>query len=200
MEFLEREYRAAKKAATSIANHNNGYVEAGDVLGGIYEWMVSNYDKVVEMREEKPAYFNASAWRAGARYVHEERKRRTGAHDEDLAYYSTGLIDELLDYVWGEDAESVEVNTRFIMMVDVRSAMSDLTDDERVLLVMRHKDQLDFPIIGQYFEMTEDGVRKWHLRVLRKLNRKLGGDAPWWGGPGSRKARSNAAAQAEVRQ
>jgi DNA-directed RNA polymerase specialized sigma24 family protein len=213
VEFTEYEYRTAKRAAGSVTRINNGYLEADDVLGSIYEWMSKNYDKVVEWREEgSKGYFNTAVYRAGLRYALAERKARTGAHDEDLHFYSPGQIEELLPLLWdrelwsmdaptpgrGGSSKPAEGNTKIAMLVDVSSALVALNDEEREILRRRFADGEPLDHIALSYETTEDALRMRIVRIIRKMVKRLGGEPPWWGGPGSRRVRSNASSQVEV--
>lgn len=213
--FTEKEYRAAKRAATSVARVNKGYLDDGDVLGAIYEWMVKNQSKVETWREEElGGVLNTALYRAGLRYAHNERKRITGAHDEDLYYYSPAVVEELLPLIWDYedwymDASSDRVkgrggdpalgNTRLATLVDVASATYALRSEDLAFIRQHYQEGVPFDLLGPLWEMTEDGARKRHARIVRRIVRNLGGEPPWFDGPGTRKARSNASAQVETR-
>lgn len=216
--FTESEYRSAKRAASSVARLNKGYLDAGDILGAIYEWMMTHSDKIEEWREGgHKGYLNTALYRAGLRYAMAERKRITGAQSQDLHFYSPGQLEEILPYIWDYEDWFLSIdspayirsgvgdpatgNVRLATLVDVSSAVLNLPDaDDIEFLRLRYEDGIDFTALGLRYELTEDGARKRHKRILNRLVRDLGGDPPWFGGPGSRKAMSNAAAQMEVRQ
>lgn len=212
--FTEKEYRSAKRAATSVARVNKGYLDDGDVLGAIYEWMMTHQHKVLEWREEdKPGVLNTALYRAGLRFAHNERKRITGARDEDLYYYSPAVVEDILPLIWdyedwymSQDGPRVRSagdpalgNTRLATIVDVATAVWALPKDDIDFLAQHYVMGMTFDVLGQLWEMTEDGARKRHGRIVRRVVRHLGGEPPWFDGPGSRKVKSNAAAQVETR-
>lgn len=216
MEFTEAEYRAAKRNANSVARLNSGYIEVGDALGAIYEWMLRNEEKVAEWREEgSKGYLNTALYRAGIRYALDERKRITGAQDRDFSFYSAGQLEEILPLVWDYDdwflsndgpnyirsaaSNPAENNTRLAMLVDVSTAVNTLPHDDIDFLRLRFEKHFDLERVGEFYELTEDGARKRLRRILKRLVRALGGEPPWADGPGTRKVVSNAGAQQQVR-
>ena len=213
MDFNETEYRAAKRAATAVARVNKGYLDAGDILGAIYEYMLKHPERILACREEgKKRMLGTVLYRAGVKYAHEERKRLTGAEDFDLCYYSIGMVEDILPKVWdyedwfmsregapstGGQSRPAEGNTKLAMLVDVSTAVFGLPVDDQELLHLRYALGHDWALVGQRFELTEDAARKRVDRIIRRLIRTLGGEPPWYDGPG--KHRSNAQAQNEVR-
>lgn len=213
--FTEKEYRAAKRAATSVARVNKGYLDDGDVLGAVYEWMLRNQSKIEDWREEgKSGVLNVALYRAGLRYAHNERKRITGAKDEDLYYYSPGAVEDVLPLIWdyedwymsqdgaasrGSGGDPAVGNVRLATIVDVAAAVWQLPKDDVDFLCQHYAMGMTFDILGPLWEMTADGARKRHARIVRRIVRNLGGEPPWFDGPGTRKVRSNASAQVETR-
>lgn len=214
MEFTDQEYRIARRSAGSVARINNGYLDADDVLGAIYEWMAENYDSIVEWREETPhgALFSVASYRAGLRYAHRERKARTGASDEDLHYYSVSQIEQLLPYCWdhrewvllakqlgGSPGGDPATGNNFLAsLVDVSGAVRTLPDEAREILRKRYVEGRTLEAVAFLYDSTEEAMRKRVRRTILKVIDKLGGEPPWYGGPGSRKAMSNTASQVEV--
>jgi len=220
MEFNEVEYRTARSMAETHFKNNKGYIDKDEILGAIFEWMCKHYDGVLELREvdEGSKLLRQELYRAGQRFTYEERLRKTGAAHGDLHYYSPGQVEELLPACWDYDdwyltadnpayvststgGDPAEGNNRAAMLIDVKTALWSLKPEDVAILHMKFREGLTNEAIGvELGGVTEAAARQRVQRTVSKVVRALGGEPPWWGGPGARKARTNASAQSELRE
>lgn len=213
--FTDRELKAATQAARRVAGIGRGLVEQGDVLGHLHLWMWQNIEKIERWRdEEKPnAFLNRVLYVHGLDYLSAERRLRTGSAADDFTYYTPALVMETLPDVWDYESwlpsvdssqprsgsRPSEGNNRLAVLSDVSSAVNALSEHDRTILRDVFADGgLDYQVLAALWETTESGARKKVARIVDKLVDRLGGPPPWH--PPGRRARSNAAAQAEVRE
>lgn len=213
--FTDRELRAATTTARRVAQISRGLVEPGDVLGHLHLWMWKNVDKIEAWREEeRPAsYLNRALYNQALDYLSSERRYRTGAGAGDFTYYTPAIVAEVLPDVWDHEAwlpsvdpsqprstsRPSEGNNRLAILADVSSAVGSLSKDDQAVLRDVYADGgLSWDVLATLWETTESGARKKVGRILDKIVDRLGGPPPWF--PAGRSARSNAAAQAEVKE
>lgn len=147
-------------------------------------------------------------------YCQVEKARHLGYRPEDLFFYTTGALRELLvmalDYeCWlqlgqtgdGEGGRSVgspaEGNNLVAVLSDVRRGLDLLNDSDRDLLVALYRDAFSEQELAERAGLTAEAINKRHDRALMRLRDALGGERPpMHDGPGARRVLSNAAAQA----
>lgn len=56
-------------------------------------------------------------------------------------------------------------------------ALAGLSEDQRRIILMRHRDHLQFGAIGKKMKMSEDAARKVWSRAVEELRRRLGGSS-----------------------
>lgn len=154
--------------------------------------------------------------RAGVAWSTKERAHIVGYEPEDLFYYSTGQIQELLPVVmdresWttttvvGERAETkpnsdpAHGNNRLAMICDVRSALEACSEADKRLLWTAFGLGVSNEEHALSFGITEDAMRMRIVRALRRLQKHLGGPDPAPRFQGGRRALSNSQAQAITR-
>lgn len=154
--------------------------------------------------------------RAGVAFCTREKAAITGYDVDDLYYYSTGQIRELLPIVldresWigtGVVADLGKItgtgdpalgNNRLAMICDVRSALEACSDHDKRLLWTVFGLRVDDTEYAMSLGITEDALRMRVVRALQRLQRHLGGPRPQELFQGRRKALSNAQAQAITR-
>jgi DNA-directed RNA polymerase specialized sigma24 family protein len=207
--FTDSELHTATVAARAVVRVNRGYVNEHDVLQEIYVWMLTNAAKIVEWREAGTRQLYRAATRAGFRYVTKERLARTGSQPEDLQYYTTVIVSDLLadvfDYSsWGSSrvldnvrrapSRAAESGNRMAMLCDVSTALGVLPKEDRAVLQARFEGGLPWDCVARMFDMEEDTVRKRVDRILTRMVDRLGGPPPWYNGNGRRPV-SNVQAQ-----
>lgn len=158
----------------------------------------------------------SSIRRAAAAWCTKEKAQIVGYDVEDLYYYSTAQIRELLPVVLEREAwvqtgvindlgkissgtDPAHGNNRLAMIVDVKASLEAGSETDKVLLWtafgLRLPDQEHAESLG----ITEDALRMRVTRALQRLQNRLGGPRPQDPPHGARKALSNAAAQAITR-
>lgn len=154
--------------------------------------------------------------RAGAAFCTKEKAAITGYDVDDLYYYSTGQIRELLPLVmdrtsWVQQGVVADLgkisstgdpalgNNRLAMICDVRSALEAGSDEDKHLLWTTFGLCLPEDEHALSMGITEDALRMRVVRALQRLQRRLGGPRPQENPTGHRRALSNAQAQALTR-
>ena len=217
--FDDKTMRACSRAAKRVAVVNKRYVEYGDVLGELYVWVAKNARYVLEWREQGVHGDNKlrkALFRAGHGYASRERARRTGAQMGDFFWYTPAVIEDLLPDVWNysmwDGSNQIEADmprgkskpgeggNRRAMMIDLAYAINTLPVDEQRILKDRYcvSPDLSTEVLAHRYNLTADGFRKRVDRIIGKLVDRLGGEPPFW--PNSRRAQSNASAQAKTRR
>lgn len=215
--FDERVLRACSRAARKVIVVNRRYVEYGDVLHELYVWVAANYDYVQRWKEQGTHGMNklfVALYREGHGFVARERVRRTGCQPGDFYYYTPAVLEELLPDVWEYEAwdssgssedptmprgksKPSEKGDRRAMMIDIAYSVTTLEVEEQRFLRARYTEPtLTWDELGKRFEITGEAARKRNERLLEKMVDRLGGEPPVW--RNSRRARSNASAQAEL--
>lgn len=213
--FTDREFRAAAQTAKRVASIGRGFVEPDDVEAHLRLWMWENRDRIKEWRDEgKPAaYLRGALYKRALDYLSKERRLRTGAGENDLQFYTPPLIKELLADVFDREGwvpaadpsaarsphRPSEGSHRLASLTDVAQAIGTLPPADQACLRDVYADGgLPWPVVASLWETSESGARKRVDRIVERLMDKLGGPPPWW--PAQRDVRSNARAQAEVRE
>lgn len=155
-----------------------------------------------------------------------EKASVSGYNPEDEVFYSQAVVEMILPALWDEtlmvqgpqgepsegrsNSDPSEGGNWQVMVADVRAAYdrSDLDVRQRVALVMRYHEQATLTEIGRALEVSKQGAQGVVRSALGRLVNYLGGTDPHhscgyececgrsYGGPGSRRAISNATARA----
>jgi hypothetical protein len=158
----------------------------------------------------------SSLRRAGVAFCTRERAAITGYDVEDLYFYSTGQLRELLPVVldresWGGTGVVADLgrvtgggdpahgNNRLAMICDVQSALEAGSEHDKHLLWTVFGLLVDEATYANSLGITEDALRMRVVRALRRLQKRLGGPRPEGLVAGSRRALSNSQAQAITR-
>jgi DNA-directed RNA polymerase specialized sigma24 family protein len=173
-------------------------VEYNDLVAESNLWIVENYEKVEQWREEgrhgQNKLRNACKQKCLS-VVARERKRRSNLQPGDVFYYTPQMIREILPNIWdvddwasGETVTTGEVrspsrpsegNNRLAMIADVRAAFFNLKNPDQEVLYALFRDNLTFEQAAELFEVTERTVRRREERVLDRMVERLGGEPPW---------------------
>jgi DNA-directed RNA polymerase specialized sigma24 family protein len=154
--------------------------------------------------------------RAGVAFCTREKAAITGYDVEDLYYYSTGQLRDLLPVVldresWGGTGvvqdlgkitgggDPAHGNNRLAMICDVRSALEACSDEDKRLLWTVFGLRVDDDEYATSLGITADALRMRVVRALKRLQRHIGGPRPDGLYEGTRRALSNAQAQAVTR-
>lgn len=195
----DSELKLAAQGAKSAWRSSRNLIEYNDLLGEAHLWLVENYNKVEEWREEgrhgKNKIRNACRQKCLS-VVARERRKRSNLQPGDVFYYTPQMIREVLPNVWDPDdwqtsqqvmtsesrtpSRPSEGNNRLAMIVDIRGALFNLPETDQQLLADMYKDGgLPLDVVATQWEVTERTIRRREERVLDKMVERLGGEPPW---------------------
>lgn len=193
------ELKLAAQGAKSAWRSSRNLIDYNDLLGEAHLWLVENYSKLEEWREE--GRHGKNKIRIACRQkclsvVARERKRRSGLQHGDAFYYTLQMIREVLPNVWDPDdwqtsqqvltgdartpSRPSEGNNRLAMIVDIRGALFNLPEIDQQLLSGMYKDGgTPLDVVATQWEVTERTIRRREERILDKMVERLGGEPPW---------------------
>ena len=193
----------AQTSAYIITRNYKGFAEADDVKQELLEWSLKRSDKIQEWLNEdlsKQEYrmgikrlaktFN----RMADRHCRKEKAKKLGYSVHDEAFYSTGMIEELLPMAFSSNIITKDPATEFVSsgggdpatagsflasMYDIRIALRNLTIDLYEILRMRYEDGAKLEDIAAYFEVTDSTINRKINTAIKKISKELGGESPW---------------------
>jgi len=193
----------AQTSAYVITRNYKGFAEADDVKQELLEWSLKRSDKIQEWLNEdlsKQEYrmgikrlaktFN----RMADRYCRKEKAKKLGYSIHDEAFYSTGMIEELLPMAFSSNIITKDPATEFVSngggdpatagsflasMYDIRIALRGLTIDLYEILRMRYEDGLKLEDIASYFDVTDSTINRKISTAIKQISKELGGESPW---------------------
>jgi RNA polymerase sigma factor (sigma-70 family) len=193
----------AQTSAYVITRNYKGFVEADDVKQELLEWSLKRNDKIQEWLNEdlsKQEYrmgikrlaktFN----RMADRYCRKEKAKKLGYSVHDEAFYSTGMIEELLPMAFSSNIITKDPATEYVSngggdpatagsflasMYDIRIALRNLTIDLYEILRMRYEDGLKLEDIASYFDVTDSTINRKISTAIKQISKELGGESPW---------------------
>ena len=193
----------AQTSAYVITRNYKGFVEADDVKQELLEWSLKRNDKIQEWLNEdlsKQEYrvgikrlaktFN----RMADRYCRKEKAKKLGYSIHDEAFYSTGMIEELLPLAFSSNIITKDPATEYVSngggdpatagsflasMYDIRIALRELTIDLYEILRMRYEDGAKLEDIASYFDVTDSTINRKISTAIKQISKELGGESPW---------------------
>ena len=193
----------AQTSAYVITRNYKGFAEADDVKQELLEWSLKRNDKIQEWLNEdlsKQEYrvgikrlaktFN----RMADRYCRKEKAKKLGYSIHDEAFYSTGMIEELLPLAFSSNIITKDPATEFVSngggdpatagsflasMYDIRIALRELTIDLYEILRMRYEDGAKLEDIASYFDVTDSTINRKISTAVKQISKELGGESPW---------------------
>ena len=193
----------AQTSAYVITRNYKGFAEADDVKQELLEWSLKRNDKIQEWLNEdlsKQEYrvgikrlaktFN----RMADRYCRKEKAKKLGYSVHDEAFYSTGMIEELLPMAFSSNIATKDPGTEFVSngggdpatagsflasMYDIRIALRGLTIDLYEILRMRYEDGAKLEDIASYFDVTDSTINRKISTAIKQISKELGGESPW---------------------
>ena len=193
----------ASTVAYTIWKNYKGYVEADDIKQELLEWSLKRRDKIQEWLSPeltKQEYrigikrvaktFN----RMADRYCRKEKAKKLGYSVHDEAFYSTGLIEELLPLVFSDEiitkdpaseyvssggGDPATAGTFLVSMYDMRNALRHLTIEVYTMIRMHYEDQMTLEQIGEYFSVDKSTTSRKINTAIKQMSKHLGGDSPW---------------------
>ena len=193
----------AQTSAYVITRNYKGYAEADDVKQELLEWSLKRNDKIQEWLNEdlsKQEYrigikrlaktFN----RMADRYCRKEKAKKLGYSIHDEAFYSTGMIEELLPLAFSSNIITKDPATEFVSngggdpatagsflasMYDIRIALRELTIEIYEMMRMHYEDGLTLEQIGEYFNVDKSTISRKINTGIKQMSKELGGESPW---------------------
>jgi DNA-directed RNA polymerase specialized sigma24 family protein len=193
----------AQTSAYIITRNYKGFAEADDVKQELLEWSLKRSDKIQEWLNEdlsKQEYrmgikrlaktFN----RMADRYCRKEKAKKLGFSIHDEAFYSTGMIEELLPMAFSSNIATKDPGTEFVSngggdpatagsflasMYDIRIALRELTIEIYEMMRMHYEDGLTLEHIGEYFSVDKSTVSRKISTGIKQMSKELGGESPW---------------------
>ena len=193
----------ATTVSYTIWRNYKGFTEPDDIKQELLEWSLKRQDKINEWLSpdlEKSEYrmgikrlartFN----RMADRYCRKEKAKKLGYSVHDEAFYSTGMIEELLPMAFSSNIITKDPATEFVSggggdpatagsflasMYDIRIALRNLTIDLYEILRMRYEDGAKLEDIASYFEVTDSTINRKINTAIKKISKELGGESPW---------------------
>jgi RNA polymerase sigma factor (sigma-70 family) len=193
----------AQTSAYIITRNYKGFAEADDVKQELLEWSLKRNDKIQEWLNEdlsKQEYrigikrlaktFN----RMADRYCRKEKAKKLGYSIHDEAFYSTGMIEELLPMAFSSNIITKDPATEFVSngggdpatagsflasMYDIRIALRELTIETYEMMRMHYEDGLTLEQIGEYFNVDKSTISRKINTGIKQISKELGGESPW---------------------
>jgi len=193
----------AQTVSYTIWRNYKGYAEPDDIKQELLEWSLKRQDKILEWLSpelSKQEYrigikrlartFN----RMADRYCRKEKAKKLGYSIHDEAFYSTGMIEELLPLAFSSNIATKDPATEFVSngggdpatagsflasMYDIRIALRELTIEVYEILRMRYEDGSKLEDIATYFEVTDSTINRKINTGIKQISKSLGGESPW---------------------
>jgi RNA polymerase sigma factor (sigma-70 family) len=193
----------AQTVSYTIWRNYKGFTEPDDIKQELLEWSLKRQDKIQEWLSpdlDKKEYrigikrlartFN----RMADRYCRKEKAKKLGYSVYDEAFYSTGMIEELLPMAFSSNIITKDPATEFVSngggdpatagsflasMYDIRIALRGLTIDLYEILRMRYEDGLKLEDIASYFDVTDSTINRKISTAIKQISKELGGESPW---------------------
>jgi RNA polymerase sigma factor (sigma-70 family) len=193
----------AQTSAYIITRNYKGFAEADDVKQELLEWSLKRNDKIQEWLNEdlsKQEYrigikrlaktFN----RMADRYCRKEKAKKLGYSIHDEAFYSTGMIEELLPMAFSSNIITKDPATEYVSngcgdpatagsflasMYDIRIALRELTIETYEMMRMHYEDGLTLEQIGEYFNVDKSTISRKINTGIKQISKELGGESPW---------------------
>jgi DNA-directed RNA polymerase specialized sigma24 family protein len=193
----------AQTSAYVITRNYKGYAEADDVKQELLEWSLKRNDKIQEWLNEdlsKQEYrigikrlaktFN----RMADRYCRKEKAKKLGYSIHDEAFYSTGMIEELLPMAFSSNIITKDPATEYVSngggdpatagsflasMYDIRISLRNLTIEIYEMMRMHYEDGLTLEQIGEYFNVDKSTISRKINTGIKQMSKELGGESPW---------------------
>jgi DNA-directed RNA polymerase specialized sigma24 family protein len=193
----------AQTSAYIITRNYKGFAEADDVKQELLEWSLKRNDKIQEWLNEdlsKQEYrigikrlaktFN----RMADRYCRKEKAKKLGYSIHDEAFYSTGMIEELLPMAFSSNIITKDPATEFVSngggdpatagsflasMYDIRISLRNLTIEIYEMMRMHYEDGLTLEQIGEYFNVDKSTISRKINTGIKQMSKELGGESPW---------------------
>lgn len=192
----------ASQVARNVHKKYHTYFDVSDVRQELIVWTLKREEKINEWLGYEP---DSEEYKAGIKmlaralqrhadkYCRKLKAQRIGYELSDEFYYPPSVLDEFLEYAWGEvaptkkpDAPKVSGSTNpaeggnFVVTIfDIRKAIAKLEPDDKMILQMKYDEALTFEAIGEALAVSKSSAERKVKGALRRLSNLLGGENPW---------------------
>jgi DNA-directed RNA polymerase specialized sigma24 family protein len=174
-------------------------VELDDIKQSLYKWFLEHPNKLndweaIGHKDAKNLIYR-SLRNEALDYCQKWKARVGGYEVSDLFYYEADVIEAMLPGILrgemtvlpmlnlgktGKPPAPSEGGNLMAMMVEIKSAYSKLSTEDRSILFYKYAESLDFGSIAAEMKLpSEDAARMRHNRAIRKLITRMGGFRPW---------------------
>lgn len=174
-------------------------VEFDDIKQSLYEWFVSHVRKLTEWEALGPKDAKNLLYRSlrnqALDYCQLWKAKSLGYETSDLFYYEPVIVEALLPTIIRGDMSVAPVinlgmpgrppapsegGNLMAMMVEVEIGYDKLSPQDKLVLIYKHGEGLDYTSIASIMELgTDDAARMRHKRAVKRLIAKLGGFRPF---------------------
>lgn len=174
-------------------------VELDDIKQSLYKWFLEHPNKLNEWEtighKDAKNLLYRSLRNEALDYCQKWKARVGGYEVSDLFYYEADVIEAMLPGILrgemtvlpmlnlgktGKPPAPSEGGNLMAMMVEIKSAYSKLSTEDRSILFYKYAESLDFGSIAAEMKLpSEDAARMRHNRAIRKLITRMGGFRPW---------------------
>lgn len=192
----------AAQVAKNVHKKYHTYFDVSDVRQELIVWALKREDKINEWLEHEPEseefksgikMLARSLQRQADKYCRKLKAQKVGYELSDEAYYSPDMLNEYLEYAWGEvaptkkpDGQKVSGSTNpaesgnFVVTIfDIRRALGKLEPDDKIILQMKYDESMTFEMIGETLQCSTSSAERKVKGALRRLSNLLGGENPW---------------------
>lgn len=179
-------------SASTVFRAFERWVDKADLVGTIWLWVMENRASVERMLDEdNMVKLSANFRAAAAAHAAREKATRSGYSIDDQIDYPPRVLREILPDVFDVEnwqsfgargdgqprAKGLKNATgdRLASIIDVRSALAQLTQRHYDILIWTYKMGYSDAIIAEELAQSEGTVRKARSRALRALSRALTG-------------------------
>lgn len=187
--------------AGSLNRQYSGFVQVDDVRQELMLWCWKKREKVAEflIREDKAdrksgvSALMKTLFREGSKYCRREKAAKSGYEISDEFFYSTALIEDLLQVIVHGDStfasrpstvgngggDPAEGGNLAALLTDVKIALDQLDPDRKKLLLDIYGEGKPFDVVAAELDVSPQAVRQKAGRAAVQVVRLLGGESPW---------------------
>lgn len=174
-----------------VRRRYHAYVDLDDLLSEAYVWWYGPGQQYLPeyLADEKLVRLRRSIWRFIARYAERERAHARGYEPVDQVHYHAKEILTVLPLAMDPDgvpavdggyrdgpsasSDPSEGGDALAVLIDVRRALSILTEDDLHFLTLCRDLHHDWERIAAHTETLADSARRRHLRIAERMARWL---------------------------
>lgn len=184
-EFIER-------VASHVAGSYPPYVETDDMASTLWVWYLENratVDGLIRDDESWESKLYSTMRKVASTFAAKTEAEYHGYSLEDVYHYTTPVVRELLkdalDYEnwqsfssFGDGQPKAKrqsaTSDRMEMLIDVKSAVGGLNEDQQEIIEWHFKYGMDYAMIGEALEISEEAARIRLDRAVKAVQRGLG--------------------------